>query len=62
MRALRILDSRSLHVMIDHTDQIVDVGSGDSEMYEASCNLSEPFLVAGNSGVWTSLPIPIKGC
>ena len=51
MHTLKVLNGWSLHELDDHSNQIVDVGLGDSQVYEALDNLLELFLVVGHSGV-----------
>ena len=57
-----MLDGRLLHELAYHSDRIADVGSGDGQVDQASDNLSEPFLIAGRSGVGTELLVPVQGC
>ena len=45
MRALKVLNSRSLHVLTNHPDGMADVESRDSRIYQAFDNFLEPFLI-----------------
>ena len=46
MRALKVLLGWPLHELTNQADRIAEVWPSDSQVYEASDNLSEPFRVA----------------
>ena len=62
MHALKVLHGWLLHELAYHTHWIIDVGPGDCQVYQASNNLLEPFLITGWSGVRMKLPVPVQGC
>ena len=55
MCALKVLLGWSHHELINHTDRVNEVRSGDGQVYEASDYLSEPRGVTNLSGVGAKL-------
>ena len=55
LRTLKVLLDRSHHEITDHPDRVIEIGSGDCQVYEASDNLSEPRRVAYLSGIGAKL-------
>ena len=50
----------SCHELTNHPNRVTEVGSGDSQVYEASNYLSEPCKVAYLSGFGTNLDDSIQ--
>ena len=51
LRALKVLFGWPRHELINQADRIAEVWSSDSQVYEASDNLSKPFQVSTLLGV-----------
>ena len=52
---LKVLLGRSRHKLTNHPDRITEIGSSNSQVYEAPDDLSEPRRVAHLPGVRTKL-------
>ena len=50
-----MLLGRSRHELTDHPDRVIEIGSGDSQVYEAFHNLSEPRRVTHLSRIGVKL-------
>ena len=61
LRALKVLLGFPRDELTNQADRIAEVWSSDSQVYEASDNLSEPFRVANLSGVEAKLDIRSRG-
>ena len=55
LHALKVLLGWPHHELTNQADRIAEVRSSDSQVYEASYYLSEPFLVADLSGLGAKL-------